>query len=564
MTHDSKIPTNSFVAHRFHIQRPDNRPNILLLMTDQQRFDTIHAAGFDFMKTPNLDRLVEDGCLYRYAYSPNPICLAARHNLLTGLTARHHRFPDNVHGISTSADLPTLPRILSDNGYETRSIGKMHFIPARRHNGFDKMELMEELPNYREQDEYAMYLKEVGLGHIQNIHGVRNLLYMLPQRSIVPAEHHGTYWVGRRTAEFIRSNRGRHPFFLWSSWIAPHPPFDIIDRFADMYRDVELPEPYQSNTPLASLTEENRMLGDLPTKDYVRRMREIYYAAISMVDESVGDVLTTLEDTHQLDNTVIIFVSDHGEFLGDYGLYQKWNPYDCCSRIPFIVRYPERLKPGSINEEFVDLNDILPTIMDITGLDYPGDVDLPGESLFAENPQKDRNWQYLEYAQGNRRWISIRDKQYKFNYYYGGGFEQLFDMQDDPHETTNLLIGAVEPEIQFIRNYHYQKLVEYETQYGLEGYVDENGLKVGEPYEPHPQRNEAFPRFPLKLKDKTEKTNLNTLYEEIELAIKDEPVVRLDELDMRAWQKNLNVPEDVVQQLLHNDKKRHQIQTSDQ
>ena len=260
MTHDAKIPTNSFVAHRFHIQRADNRPNILLLMTDQQRFDTIHAAGYDFMKTPNLDRLVEDGCLYRYAYSPNPICLAARHNLLTGLTARHHRFPDNVHDISTRADLPTLPRILSDNGYETRSIGKMHFIPARRHNGFDKMELMEELPNYREQDEYAMYLKEVGLGHIQNIHGVRNLLYMLPQRSIVPEEHHGTFWVGQRTAKFIRSNNGRHPFFLWSSWIAPHPPFDIIDRFADMYRDVDLPEPYQSNTPLASLTEENRML----------------------------------------------------------------------------------------------------------------------------------------------------------------------------------------------------------------------------------------------------------------------------------------------------------------
>ena len=283
-----------------------------------------------------------------------------------------------------------------------------------------------------------------------------------------------------------------------------------------------------------------------------------------MVDESIGEVLTALEDTNQLENTVIIFVSDHGEFLGDYGLYQKWNPYDCCSRIPFIVRYPERLKPGSINEDFVDLNDILPTILDVAGLDYPGDFELPGESLFSGTPQKDRNWQYLEYAQGNRRWISIRDKSYKYNYYYGGGFEQMFDMRDDPHETTNLLANEVEPDIQTIRNRHYRKLVEYETQYGLEGYVDENGLKVGESYEPHPQRNEAFPRFPLKLTDEAEKTNLNTLYEEIELAIKDEPVVRLAELDMRAWQKNLNVPEDVVQQLLSNDKKRHRIQTSNE
>lgn len=558
MPNKSNIPTNNFVAHRFHTQQTDSRPNILLLMTDQQRFDTIHSAGYEFMNTPNLDRLVEEGCLYRYGYSPNPICLAARHNLITGLPARHHQFPDNVHNISTRSDLPTLPRILSDNGYETRAIGKMHFIPARRHNGFDKMELMEELPNYREQDEYAMYLKDVGLGNIQNIHGVRNLLYMLPQRSIVPEEHHGTFWVGRQTSDFIRTNNGRHPFFLWSSWIAPHPPFDVVDRFAELYKDVDLPEPHVSNTPLASLTRENQMLGDLPTADYVRRMREVYYASISMVDESIGEVLTALEETNQLDNTVIIFVSDHGEFLGDYGLYQKWNPYDCCARIPFIIRYPERLAPGSVNEEFVDLNDILPTVLDVAGLDYPGEIELPGESLFADNPQKDRNWQYLEYAQGNRRWISIQDKAYKFNYYYGGGFEQLFDMQNDPHETTNLLAGESTPHIKSIRDTHYKKLVEYEGKYGLEGYVDEDGLKVGEPYEPHPQRNEAFPRFPLKLTDEAEKASIQTLYEEIQIAIKDEPIVKLAELDMTAWQKNLNVPNDTVQQLLEHDKQRHQ------
>lgn len=564
MLNQSDIPTNDFVAHRFHVQQTDTRPNILLLMTDQQRFDTIHSAGYDFMNTPNLDRLVEEGCLYRYGYSPNPICLAARHNLITGLTARHHQFPDNVHNISTRSDLPTLPRILSDNGYETRSIGKMHFIPARRHNGFDNMELMEELPNYREQDEYAMYLKEVGLGHIQNIHGVRNLLYMLPQRSIVPEEHHGTFWVGRQTADFIRTNNGRHPFFVWSSWIAPHPPFDVVDRFADMYRDVDLPEPHVSNTPLAPLTDENRMLGDLPSEDYVRRMREVYYASISMVDESIGEVLTALEETNQLDNTVIIFVSDHGEFLGDYGCYQKWNPYDCCSRIPFIIRYPERLKPGSVNEQFVDLNDILPTVLDGAGLDYPGEIELPGESLFADNPQKDREWQYLEYAKGNRRWISIRDQFYKFNYYYGGGFEQLFDMQNDPHETTNLLAGEVTPDIKMVRDNHYQKLVKYEEKFGLEGYVDENGLKVGEPYQPHPQRNEAFPRFPLKLTDENEKASIQTLYEEIQIAIKDEPIVKLAELDMQAWQKNLNVPNDTVQQLLEHDKQRHQNSSSEE
>ena len=400
-------------AHKFHVRERVDKPNILLLMTDQQRFDTINAAGYDFMHTPNLDRLAQDGCLYRYAYTPDPICLAARHNVLTGLPARYHGFPDNVHSSVTLQDLPTLPRILSDSGYDTRAIGKMHFRPARRHNGFLNMELMEELPNTREEDEYATYLKHVGLGHIQNIHGVRNLLYRHPQRSLIPDEHHGTKWVADRSIDYIKSNNGRQPFFLWTSWIAPHPPFDVTDRFAELYKDADLPNPRVSKTPLAALTQENAMLGDIPDARYLRRMREVYYAAISMVDEQVGRILDALEEIDQLENTLIIFTSDHGEFLGDYGLYQKWNPYACCARVPFIARYPKGFAPGTVVDDFVDLNDILPTVLDIAELEYPGDYPLPGESLFSQYPQKDRSWQYVEYAENNRRWISIRNRTHK-------------------------------------------------------------------------------------------------------------------------------------------------------
>ena len=203
-------------AHKFHVPEKLDKPNILLLMTDQQRFDTICAAGHEFMHTPNLDRLVKEGTTFRYAYSPNPICMPARHNLITGLPARYHGFPDNAHGAITRWELPKLPQILADHGYDTRAIGKMHFRPKRRHNGFNKIELMTELPSTREEDEYAMYLKEVGLGHIQNIHGVRNLLYMLPQRAPIPEEHHGTKWVADRSIEFIKNNKGRQPFFLFS------------------------------------------------------------------------------------------------------------------------------------------------------------------------------------------------------------------------------------------------------------------------------------------------------------------------------------------------------------
>lgn len=530
--------------------RKDKRSNILILMTDQQRYDTINAAGFNHMQTPNLDRLVREGCLFTNAYSPIPICIPARHNLITGLPPRYHGFADNDFEQVIPFALPTLPRILSDAGYETRAIGKMHFRPVRRHNGFDKMELMEEVPEFREEDEYALYLKQVGLGHVQNIHGVRNLLYMVPQRSLFPEEHHGTTWVADRSIEFIRNNRGRHPFFLWSSWIAPHPPFNVPDTFADLYKNTDLPEPYVSKTPLSALAEENKMLGDLPGPHYLHRMRELYYAAIGHVDKNLGRILAALAEIGELDNTLIIFVSDHGELLGDYGLYQKWLPYDSCARIPLIIRFPANVEPGSVRDAFVDLNDILPTILDVVGMDYPGDFYLPGESVFGDSPAKDRRFQYMEYSRGNRRWISLRNHTHKYNYYYGGSREELFDLVDDPHETTNLLAGEFSQEVAEIKDSLKQKLIEYERQFGLEGYVDGNDLMQQDPYVSRPYRNKAFPKFPDRITDAVEKEQMSDFFDEVLAAIEREPVVKLAELDLKAWQKNGNIPVEIIQKML--------------
>jgi arylsulfatase A-like enzyme len=554
---EQEIKSSTFRAHRLPKEQPLDKPNVLILMTDQQRYDTIGAAGFSYMQTPHLDRLVREGCLYRFGCSPNPICLPARHNLLTGLPAREHGFPDNLFGVTTRTDLPTLPRILSDNRYETRAIGKMHFKPPRRHNGFDKMDLMEELPFYREQDEYAMYLQAVGLGHIQNIHGVRNLLYMVPQRSLIPEEHHGTTWVGDRAVDFIRTNRGRHPFFLWVSWIAPHPPFDVPDTFADLYRNADLPQPYLPKTPLSALSQESRMLGDLPTPAYVRRMRELYYAQISLVDKNIGKILESLEEIGQLDNTLIFFVSDHGEMLGDHGLYQKWLPYDSCARIPFIVRYPRQIAPGTICDDFVDLNDVLPTVLEVAGLIYPTSHTLPGESLVSKERRKDRRWQYMEYGRDNRRWISIRDKTYKYNYYYGGAHEELFDMVNDPHETTNLLANGVPANLVCARGELRRRLVEYERVWGLEGYTCGGDLKRGAPYSPHPQRNEAFPRFPSKITDPLERSQMNRFLDEVLAVVAKEPVVRLRDLDIASWQQKAGLTDDEVRRLLEADDHRH-------
>jgi arylsulfatase A-like enzyme len=398
----------------------------------------------------------------------------------------------------------------------------------------------------------------VGLGNIQNIHGVRNLLYMLPQRSLIPKEHHGTKWVADRSIEFIKSNRGRHPFFLFASWIAPHPPFDVPDHLADFYKDTPLPEPAIAQTPTSALSEENWMLGDLPDGDYGRRMRELYYAAITFVDEQIGRVLDALEEIEQIDNTVIIFASDHGEMLGDLGLYQKWLPYDAAARIPFILRYPDKVTPGTICEDFVDLNDILPTILDAAGLNYPGTAPLPGESLFDQGGQKDRSWQYVEYGQHNRRWISIRNKTHKYNYYYGGGYEELFDMQRDPQETINLLAMEISKSIEELRQTMREKLLSYEQTIGLEGYTTGDEFKKGEPYLSHPQRNEAFPRFPAKLTDPAEAAAMNDFLDEVTMAVAKEPVVKLRDLDIAAWQAKGGFSEKEIRQILEADDRRHE------
>ena len=531
--------------------KPPAPPNILLLFTDQQRYDTINALGFPYMRTPNLDRIVKEGYSFSRAYSPNPVCMPARHNLLTGLPARYHGYSNNC---SRSMDhtIPTLPRILADHGYITRAIGKMHFHPSRCHHGFHKMELMEEICQFREDDEYAMYLKSVGLGHIQNIHGVRNLLFMAPQRSLIPEEHHGSTWVGRRAADFIRTTAGQRPFFLWASWIAPHPPFDVCDEYADMYKNRTLSDPILSKTPLVPNNRHQDRYADLPRgqeHEYLRRMREVYFAAVTQVDRNIGCVLQALEETGQIDNTLILFTSDHGEMLGDHGCFQKMLPYDSCARIPFIMRCPKGMTPRVAADDFVDLNDVLPTFLDAAGISCQGQIELPGASLLRERPT--REYQYMEHAEDRYRWISMRDRRYKFNYYYGGGFEELYDMIEDPGETTNLLCTVPsDPEVVKAREKLRKALLAHEERWGLQDQIAQGEfLRLEAPPEDR-RRNMQFPRFPRNL-PKDEREAMNDFGSEVIAAVAKEKLIRLNDLDLDAWQKN-DAPPELVEQIRKN------------
>ena len=475
------------------------KPNFLILFPDQQRHDTIHAAGFRHMKTPNLDRLVREGCLFSNAYSPNPVCVPARHYLMTGTTGRDHGYFHNVSSPITDEGIPTLPQMLSDHGYTTAAVGKMHFLPPRRHHGFDEMHLMEELPHFRAEDAYAEYLAAQGLEDIQNLHGVRPYVYHHPQCALVPWEHHGENWVGKRAVEFLKQN-GKRPFFLMCGWVKPHPPWNIPAEWQGHYDDVELPEPIPRSRAKPFHAAPSDWFGDHDSPELRRQIRAAYYTSVSMVDRSVGDVLAYLDHAGLMDNTVIIFASDHGEMLQDKGFYQKALPYESAARIPFVVRYPKRFAPGTRDTRFVDLLDILPTALDLAGIDYNykkahSRYRLAGDSVLTpQSERRDRAYQRSECGTRAGRWVCLRDNRYKYVYSYNGGLEQFYDLQSDPSELHNLAGTDRLPQEDFRRI--KAKCVEMEELWGPEGCVV-NGACIAFPYNAHTEHYQEGSKFPF-------------------------------------------------------------------
>lgn len=453
-----------------------SKPNVLIIMADQQRYDTIGCMGNSHMKTPNLDKLCQEGRCYTNAHSHTPVCMPARHDLLTGLTARTHGYFANAGGNPIKDDkAPTISGVFSNNGYKTASIGKMHFHPVRIGHGYQEMYAMEEIPQDLKSDDYATYLKENGDGSVQNIHGVRPVIYHTPQNSLVKEENYETRWVENTAINWLDQN-GDNPFFLFVGYIKPHPPWDIPKKYQGMYKDVAFPETIEKSREYPEHKGENALYGDLDSKEQIRKNREAYYTACSMVDESVGVIIEHLREIGQIDNTVIIYTSDHGEMLSDKGYYSKDLPYESAVRVPFIVRYPEKFKAAEVNTDFVDLLDIFPTCLDLAGLEYPSeDYTLYGDSLLGNN--RDRSIVYASDGfLGPKRWVMARTKKYKYIYKFNQGFEELYDMENDKGEVYNIYqeLKGKEEIIQLRK-----KAVAYESENGPEGsVVNDDFIKV--------------------------------------------------------------------------------------
>jgi arylsulfatase A-like enzyme len=444
--------------------------------------------------------------------------------------------------------VPTIMQMLGLSGYRTRAVGKMHFRPVRRHFGFHEMELMEEIPDFREEDAYLTYLKENGTGHVREVHGVRNLLYHLPQVSVIPEAHHGSTWVADRTIEFLKSNRGK-PFFCWSSWIAPHPPWNPPEPFASMYDPASLALPHNFDRDVETLPGRHRAVTNAydmgnATADMLRRVKALYAGSISLIDKGVGRILDTLDELGLADDTMVVFVSDHGEMMGDHGMWQKGIPYEASVRVPMLLRLPGRVQADTVNDDLVSLLDLAPTFLDVAEKAYPEDSRFAGSSLLGNeggglaDPREDM---IVEIGHGASRWLSVRGRRWKYNRWLGDGWEELYDLENDPVEDHNLLLGDVTEGNRDRAETFLRMLTDWERENGFADSLDADGQLINlglEPTDPAEHRvNNQFPRWVDRL-PANEQALMEKRGATVVNAIASEDSFRLDELDLPAFKRS--------------------------
>jgi len=459
--------------------------NILWICTDQQRWDTLGATGNPFVHTPHLDRLASEGVLFENAYCNNPVCMPSRSSFLSGLYPTTCEVNWNRQQFPLHLLDRLIPRRLHELRYNNGLAGKLHIRysdPPNRalpESGFDH--------GYDEFNwspcgyparwggcQYQSWLRDRGVPFDIKMHP------QTPHVQIgVPAEHHQTAWCAQRAISFMQRMAEINPAQPWSfacNIFDPHnpndPPSELLDRYVDRLDDIPLPnyEPgeltnkprYQQDyhaTPETRMPPEPILYDALSDREH-RLLRASYFAMVDLIDQQVGRMMQTLEETGQRDDTLVIFTSDHGESLGDHGLYWKgfWC-YEESMRVPLIMSWPGMRPRRRRVAGLAELVDLVPTIYDAIGTDKPGW--LQGESwwdFLNGGEQVTREFAFAEGAQPeSKKHVAkdvamVRTARHKLVRHYLTDEGELYDLQDELLERRNLYddpgLAAVREDLQ--------------------------------------------------------------------------------------------------------------------
>lgn len=416
--------------------------NLLFITTDQQRFDSLPCYGRGFVQAPNLERIAREGTVFERCYVTSPVCVPSRASMMCGQWPSACGVMGNGSWLPDA--VPTWPSALGAAGKRTAAIGKMHFAPWDLPAGFGERITAEDKRHMYLLDDHYQWLKSRG---IERPHPVTLPGYY--ESLGAPAWPHGKEthidaFVGDRAAEWIEKH-GREPFAAWVSFPGPHDPYDPPPEFAKLYENAPIPEPVGSRAELSSKprAQRNHSSKNLnngmfridctnATPEQYRRWRQHYFANITLIDEGIGKMLAALERAGTLDETLIVFTSDHGDALGDHGLCYKSFFYESMAHVPLLVRGPGA-KAGARCAGLVSTLDLVPLFYEVTGAEKP--KTLQGRSiapLLADPAGPGRELVFCEYS-GRAMAFDGRIKYVQ----YATSETELYDLRNDPDELDN-------------------------------------------------------------------------------------------------------------------------------
>lgn len=464
------------------------RPNILWITSDQQHWTTLGVNNPE-ISTPNLDRLVQQGTYFTRTYCPNPTCSPTRASMITG------KYPSQHGCWALGTKLPeseiTIGQCLSEAGYATALVGKAHFQPLQSTDEYTSLEsypIMQDLDFWRSfhgpfygfdhvelarnhADEphvgqhYALWMEEKGLTNWRE-HFAKPTGTSDPQhgRWSIPEEFHYNTWIAERTQALMEEyKKAGKPFFLWASFFDPHPPYLVPAPWDTMYDPEKLtiprliPGEHDKNPPHYRLTQETNpdfsawkeipyaihgLHSHVRDEQWIRQNTALYYGMVSFLDKAVGDILRRLDELGLAEDTIVIYTTDHGHFLGHHGLTAK-GPfhYEDVLKVPFIVRWPGKVPEGVRSPALQSLVDLAPTFLSLAGVPVPhGMTGVDQSEVWTGAKEKARDHVVVEdrFTPTTVHIKTYIDERYKLTVYYNQPYGNLYDLEEDPGEHNNL------------------------------------------------------------------------------------------------------------------------------